>query len=347
MTKTEQSIATRDPWPHTVAASYAQCLVEVAGRQGIKSDALLHRAGLNVDELQPPSRRLPLASMLKLFEAAMQMTGDELIGLHMGQQVQPRTFNALGYAAMSCATLGEAIAMIPRYESLVYDGGTTHIHQDDETVTVSWQSGLPQHLEYRPLNEVIVAGWLSFGRWIVNDVGELHEVRFRHSAPADTEEYHRFFRCPIRFNCEDNALCGPIEFTRLPLIQQDGELRSLMERQANSLLSRIHARQNLAPQVMRHIRENMPKQTPQISNIATLMHMSERNLRRKLQAEGTSFKNLLNHVRQEMAERYLQETELSMLEIALLLGFSEQSSFTSAFRQWLGTSPSEYRRARP
>lgn len=345
MVKNGHPVVLNGQWPHTVAASYAQCLIDVAVRQGADRETLLHSVGLDVHDLQPPSSRVPLSNMLTLFETAMEQTGDELIGLHMGQQVQPRTFNALGYAAMSCATLGEAIAMIPRYESLVYDGGTTRVAVDENSVTISWDSGLPEGIEYRPLNEVIVAGWLSFGRWIVDDVGDLHEVRFRHSAPSNIDEYKQFFRCPIRFEAKDNALCGPRIFTELPLVQHDGELLSLMERQADSMLQRIQAQQSLASRVILHIREIMPKQTPQISDIAKRLHMSERSLRRKLHSEDCSFKQLLNKARQEMASHYLKQTELSMLEIALLLGFSEQSSFTAAFRQWLGTSPSEYRRA--
>lgn len=329
---------------HSVAASYAQCLLEVAVRQGADAPALLAAAGLNEQDIHPPSRRLPLAQMLKLFEAAHQQTGDELIGLHMGQQVQPRTFNALGYAAMSCSFLGEAIAMIPRYESLVFDGGTTHLLADRKNITITWSSGLPEEMEIRALNEAIVAGWLSFGRWIAGAEGELCEVRFRHPPPPNLQEYKAFFACPIRFNAEDNSLCGPIEFMQLPLVQRDDELRQLMEQQAETLLQKIHQREDLAPQVITHIQACLPKQTPQIADIARLMHMSERTLRRKLQAENCSFKELLSKVREDLARHYLCKTQLSILEITLLLGFSEQSSFTAAFKQWCGESPSEYRR---
>lgn len=331
---------------HTVSASYAQCLIDVATRQGADRSSLLEAAALTSEALATPSQRLPLGKMIALFENAIEQCADPLIGLHMGQQVQARTFSALGYAAMSCATLGEAIALIPRYESLVYDGGKTTVSANHRQLTVSWDAGLPASLEYQALNEVIVAGWLSFGRWITGEQGWLSEVRFRHSAPLDCSDYDRFFGCPVHFDADDNALCGPDYFTDLPLLQHDGELNTLMARQADSLLTKIQAKQTLADRISHLLDDMLPKGKPQPSHVASALHISERTLRRRLQHEGVSFTQLLNTARFARAKHYLTETPLSLLEIALLLGFNEQSSFTSAFQNWQGCSPSQYRKDR-
>src|SRR3546814_20640912 len=114
----------------------------------------------------------------------------------MGMQVRPRTFSALGYAAMSCNTLGEAVALIPRYESLVYDGGSTVVSAAGGCARVAWCSGMPDGERMRPVNEEIVAGWLSFGRWITGIRGEMRAACFHHRAPADRPALEQFLGCP-------------------------------------------------------------------------------------------------------------------------------------------------------
>lgn len=328
----------------TVAASYALCLLDVAAARGAVRERLLSLAGLRDESLQPATRRLPVAQMLALFDAVRRETGDEAVGLHMGQQVLPRTFNALGYAAMSCSVLGEAIAMIPRYESLVYDGGSTSVRGERDTLVISWRSGLPAQAESRALNEVIVAGWLGFGRWITGRDAPLREVRFRHAAPALRTEYEAYFGCPLRFSADENALCIGTDLLRLPLVYRDDELRRLMERQAEALLSQVQSRRTFSAAVVACVQERLPKGVPQAEEVARQLGLGERTLRRRLHGEGHSFMGLLTQVRHELALHYLAQPRLSVLETALLLGFSEQSAFTAAFKAWQGLTPSAYRR---
>lgn len=328
----------------SVAASYAGCLLDVAADRGADRNRLLAAAGLCPADLEPSTRRLPVSRMLGLFDAAQVLAADDLIGLHMGQQVLPRTFSALGYAAMSCSVLGEAIAMIPRYESLVYDGGSTTVRSEGNTLIISWCSGLAAAGEHRALNEVIVAGWLSFGRWITGSQAPMRAVRFRHPAPVACEEYRRFFGCPVQFGADENALCLDVDLLRLRLVYRDDELRRLMERQADSLLSQVQAHRTLSAIVIGKIQERLPRGAPQAEDIARQLGMSERTLRRRLRIEGHSFMGLLTRVRHELALHYLSQPRLSVLDIALLLGFSEQSAFSAAFRAWQGATPSAYRR---
>ncbi|WP_051278364.1 AraC family transcriptional regulator [Solimonas flava] len=326
----------------SVSAAYVQALLDTAAARGVERGRLAAEAGIEMRHLDDPAWRLDLNGLLRLFDLARHAGGDDLIGLHMGMQVRPRTFSALGYAAMSCNTLGEAVALIPRYESLVYDGGSTVVSTSGGRVRLAWRSGMPDGERMRPVNEAIVAGWLSFGRWITGIRGEIREACFQHRRPAGGNEYERLFGCPVRFNAEDNALSFDIALLATPLVQHDAQLRLLMEQRAREQLQQIHGAQ-LTPRVVVAIRQRLPQRAPTASEIAQALDLSERSLRRRLQAERVSFGDLLVQVRRELALHYLAQPDLGLSEITLLLGYGEQSSFTAAFKSWLGLPPGEYR----
>ncbi|WP_169577421.1 AraC family transcriptional regulator [Sinimarinibacterium sp. CAU 1509] len=330
----------------TVSAAYLNTLLEVATRAGVDRDGLLAAAGIDATALAHNAGRIAVVRMLDLFDAAMRVTADSMIGLHMGMQAQPRSFNALGYAAMSCRTLGEAVELIPRYEGVVYDGGTTTLRREGTRVHLCWAAALPDPAapSVRPLNEAIVAGWLAYGRWITGREAPIEQVRFRHAAPERLGAYTEFFGIRPDFDCDDNALVFDAALLEVPLVQHDDELRQLMEARAQSQIDQLQAMSPLLRQVVSEIRQRLPRGECSIAAVAASVGMSERSLRRHLQAEGGNFQSVLNQVRYEQAKAYLRDPGLSVVEVALLLGYAEQSAFSAAFRGWSGCSPREYQR---
>lgn len=328
--------------PGSVAASYVQALLEVAGQHGADPGKLLALAGMTLPEVS--TARVPVERLLVLFDLARDVTGDIPLGLRMGSAAKPRMFNALGYAAMSCRTLGEAVSLIPRYEAVVYDGAVTSLSMHRDQVTIAWQpAGLASSsASMRPLNEAIVAGWLSYGRWITGQHAGVLEARFQHAASSALAEYKAFFGCEPRFGAVDNALVFDRALLDLPLIQHDDHLRQLMEQQAESLLAQIRGESSMSRRVLEAIHRALPHGVCSCAEIAQALALSERSLRRQLQEEGSSFSALLATVREELARAYLANDALSMLDITLLLGYAEQSAFSAAFKSWTGMSPREF-----
>ncbi|MDD3765063.1 MAG: AraC family transcriptional regulator [Nevskiales bacterium] len=331
----------------TVAVAYLNTLLDVAQRAGAGRRDLLELSGIDPAALGQNSGRIAVERMLDLFEVAQRATGDGMIGLHMGMQTQPRSFSALGYAAMSCRTLGEAIALIPRYEGVVYDGGTTTLQRRGRRVELRWTAALPDPAAPRvgPLNEAIVAGWLAYGRWITGRDTAVSAVRFRHAPPADPAPYVRFFGCAPRFGCDDNAVVFDAALLELPLIQHDDELRRLMESRAQRQIEQLQATSPLLRRVVAEIRQRLPRGACAAAAVAEALAMSERSLRRHLQAEGRTFQALLAEVRHEQALALLRDPALTVLDVALLLGYAEQSAFSAAFRGWTGMTPRQHRQA--
>jgi len=287
-----------------------------------------------------------MAQLIALFNAAVDATGRPDLGLEFGRRVQPGTYSTLGYALMTCDTLADAIALVPHYRRLVFDYGysDTALNLVGEQVEFAWlvQSGtLPYCV---PLAEATLAGWYSFGRWISNAELALTAVHFTHEAPADVAPYSAYFGCPVHFSQARNALLFPRSFLDMPLSQADRSLHLAMREQARAALDHVFGGAEIGQRTRQALSRLLPKCEAGLEAVADLLELAPRTLQRRLRDEGLNFKQVLDDLRHELALVYLADASLSSLDIALLLGFAEQSSFTRACKEWTGSTPTEYRR---
>ncbi len=330
----------------SVSSSYVRTLLDVVEQRGGCAAALMREVGISDDIRRSPEMRLCAPKAMRLFECAAAATGDADFGLHMGESVRPATFSALGYAGMSCDTLAEALSLIPRFERLVTELGTTELRREGDWVTLAWRPALDATAASRPVQDAIVSGWLSFGRWITGIDGHLREARFAHPAPSDVEEYERIFRCPLRFAAQENALVFHRRFLDQPLLAADQGFHAHQRARAQALLVQLDAQPDFTRRVAALIRQRLVYGAPKLNDIAEAVHVSERTLRRRLQAEGSGFQSLLDTIRHQQALLFLDDPQLTILDIALLLGYSEPTAFTHAFKSWTGASPQHHRQNR-
>ncbi|MBI2383360.1 MAG: AraC family transcriptional regulator [Gammaproteobacteria bacterium] len=329
----------------SAAAAYAQGLIEVAAKAGIPRADLLARAGLPERALAAPTNRIPMVQLIALFEAAAGLGGRPDIGLEFGRRVQPGTYSALGYALMTCRTLGDAIALVPHYRRLVFDYGysETGVRIDGDGVELAWVL-VPSPLPYCvSLSESVIAGWFTFGRWMSNADLVPDRVHFRHESPADPSAHEAYFGCPVRFDQSENALYFPRRYLDLPLSQADRSINLAMREQARAMVDRVFGQSEIQHQLRKALTRLMPQGAATLERAAGAMGLSSRTLQRRLDQAGLSFKSALDGLRRELALVYLQDANLSLVEIAMLLGFAEHSSFTRAFRDWMGETPTEHR----
>ncbi|MDH1441532.1 AraC family transcriptional regulator [Pseudomonas sp. GD03721] len=332
----------------TVSVAYLQGLVEYLQRQGIAPEALLAHAQLGPEVLGQRDQRIAASAYLTLLGEGVRLSGDPNLGLHLGESVRPGYYGVLGYLIMSCATLADALHRQARYASLV--GNLGQVVLDDEPARLDgealvahrWQPLLAQ--QQRQLSEETLAGWVSFGRWISGlDIAPT-EVRFQHSAPADTSEHARIFRCPVQFDQPDNALVFPRRLLAAPLSQADAQVRGMLDAYADRLLAELNQGHGVLDRARLELARQLPEQGPDLEAIAAALALSPRTLQRRLREGGLSFSQLVDETRQQLALHYLRDPALELAEIAFLVGFSEAGSLARAFRRWTGTSPGEYRR---
>ena len=332
----------------SVSVAYLQGLVEHLERQGVAAQTLLARARLTPALLQQRERRVAASAYLQLLGEGCRLSGDDCLGLHLGEAVRPGYYGVLGHLVMSCATLGDALHRQARYASLV--GSLGRVGLDDEPsragcealVAHSWAPFLVQ--QQRQVSEETLAGWVSFGRWITGLDIPPTEVRFRHAAPADTSEHQRIFRCPVLFGQADNALVFPKRLLSLPLSQADAQVRAMFEGYAERLLAELDQGRSVLDRARLILAQQLPEQGADLQAIASALALSPRTLQRRLGEAGLSFSQLVDETRQQLVLHALHEPSLDLGEIAFRVGFSEPGSLLRAFRRWTGTTPGEYRR---
>lgn len=332
----------------SVGAGYVVGLIDAVARAGVDRETLMRGAGLDPHEETLPQARLPMADVIALFEAASVLTRRDDIGLEFARRVRPGTFNVLGYALMTCRTLGEAIEMAPHYRRLVFDIGYSEMRfvQTELQARLSWHV-VSQALPYcRSLAESLIASWYHFGRWMAGVELPLEEVLFLHEAPADQRPYLAFFECPVRFGAGENALVFSRTLLGMSLVQADENLHLAMREQARAAMEKAFSHADLAHRVRQALIPLMPKCEATLEHAASALGMSARTLQRRLGSVSSGFQSVLDSARKDMAVIYLRDPALSVLDVSLLLGYAEQSSFTRAFRGWFACSPSVWRRER-
>lgn len=333
----------------SVSVAYLQGLLDYLERQGQPVDKLLKQLKLNPQILAQRDQRIDAQLYLELLDSGVNATGDDCLGLHLGESVRPGYYGVLGYLIMSCATLADALHRQARYASLVGNLGQVDLADEppraglEAQVAHSWQPLFKQ--QSRQLSEETLAGWMTFGHWISGLQIPPTEVRFQHSAPADTQEHQRIFRCPVLFDQADNALVFPKRLLNTPLSQADVQVRSMFDAYADRLLTDLKQGNSVLDQARLQLVRQLPQGTPELAQIAEQLAMSPRTLQRRLSDAGLSFNQLLEHTRKHLVLQYLADPRLELSEIAYLVGFSEAGSLARAFRRWMGLSPHEYRAA--
>ena len=316
-----------------------------AEQLGMDCNQALAAAGIEAADLNDNSRRIPGLKHELLLEHLLRASANPLFGLHSAHFVQPGSWSVLGYITMNCATLGEAMSRIVPYEKLVGDMGVSRIEAGHDQVRLIWDCRHHNAAVRRHMVEDVLASWLLYGRWIADTHLSPTEVWFEHAQPAGTElaDYQGVFDCPIRFSQPCNALLLPPEYLLTALRQADANLLRTLEEHALALMAGMDQEEPLPVRVHNALRLLLKDGLPRKDRVAEKFHMTARTLQRHLQQAGTSYQEILDQLRRELAEHYLLRSELGIQDISSYLGFSEPRSFHRSFKLWTGITPGEYR----
>ncbi|MBR9871514.1 MAG: AraC family transcriptional regulator [Gammaproteobacteria bacterium] len=323
----------------SIPASFALALYEYLDQHGVDTDQLLPVPRPPQDTLL--NADMPIDLWRQLLECAAEHLNDPLLGLHLGQTVIPRHAGVLGYVIMASQNLGEAIAHFHHYQRLIYDVTPLIVRENDSAMELVWDA---EHGRPGPLvDETAVTALVNFFRRLTFSGLVPQRVDFINPTPANIEAYTDYFGCPVRFEQPETVISVSADTVAHPLQTSDPAMLTMLEAQADALLARLPLESPLVDDVRRRIGRLLSEQQLDIATVAASMGVSTRTLQRQLAREGTSFLNEVAAVRREMAERYLRETNLGLVDIALVLGYSEHSAFTRSFVRWTGMTPNEFR----
>ncbi|MEN8760925.1 MAG: AraC family transcriptional regulator [Thiogranum sp.] len=309
---------------------------------GIDIETIYRDAGLDFDAVASPDRRYPFARMQVMWRLAVERSGDPCFGLSVADHMRPQAFHGLGFVWLSSDTLFDALSRLVKYQRLISTVADISLQETDDSVNLAVNIMQPSD-QFEPASiDAAVGVFLRMCRMAVCGPFNPERVSLRRARPPCSERFESFFQAPVQFSAEKNILYFDPQSIHNPLPGADPELLRANDQVVVDYLARFD-RESLSMQVRSLFIELLPDGQPTQHGIASTLNLSVRNLQRKLHSEGISFKHLLDETRKDLATQYIRDTNRRIGEITYLLGFSEPSNFTRAFRRWTGLSPNEYR----
>jgi len=326
----------------TTLSSVAALIAQTLRSCGCDPAPLFAAAGIDMDEATDPNARISMARMQTLWRLSVEKTGIPEFGLTVAKQFQPSYLHGLGFAWLASDTLHDALGRLVRYSRIINVLPDFSLEDSDNTIDLVIR--VPD-LGQGFVHAATDAGMCVFLRMCQITAGTNimpEHTTFQRPTPVDPAPYVAMFGPNIEFGAEVHRLCFDRKVANTRLLSANPELARLNDQAVIDYLAR-YDRASITMQVRSKIIECLPDGRPNQGDIAENLHTSLRSLQRRLRDEETTFKDLLSETQQDLALHYIRETHRSIGEITYLLGFSEPSNFTRAFKRWTGKSPAEYR----
>jgi AraC-like DNA-binding protein len=326
----------------TVFAPALGALWKQLEAHGIDPAPLFRDEGIDPEAIFDAGARIPIEKYQRLDVRAAELSGDPNFGLKGADYFRPAHMGALGFAWLASSSLRTAFERLSRYARVLQEKLTIELSEDEEFFCVRVDAHLPL-LNERIREDGQLAALVKLTRIVAGKDFNPARVCFRHDEPAESGYYYELFRCPVEFGAPHTRFIIRLKDADQRLTGSNDQLAQLNEHIVVKYLA--HAEKaDIVNRVKATIIDTLANGSVSEASVADQLHMSPRNMHRKLQKEGTSFKQLLTGVRKELALQYIQDRSKTLTEISFLLGFSEVSSFSRAFKGWTGRPPSEARR---
>jgi AraC-like DNA-binding protein len=328
----------------TFSSATVRGYVYLAAGEGLDVPATLADAGIDGPSFEDPDGHLSRAQVENLARAIMSRM-DRRFLVRALEKLGPGDFGVQEYALRLSPTLGDAYSRVIRYHRLTNQLMDAALRSEGDDVALS--------LTCPPLLDETLLG-LSVETWTVALVVQGRQITkvdwvprrvdFECKRPPHADEYDRFFRCPIRFEQAETSIVMPRELLALPVIGADRSLDGLVIAHLEAQLKKLPPVGAVSARLRTVVIEALGDGVPAMEECARQLGMSRRTLQRRLEGEQTTFQNVVDGARRELAESYLGKPLTSLQEIAFLLGFSTQEAFHRAFKRWTGVTPGEFRK---
>ncbi|UCB54664.1 MAG: AraC family transcriptional regulator [Thiotrichales bacterium] len=302
---------------------------------------IYRKAGINPALLKKSDARISISHVDELWRQCVELLDDPCFGIKMTEHWHPSYVGALGYAWCASSTLRTAFDRVVRYIHVVTEDLNIKLAESPKGLQVIADLEksiftLPQH------HDVVLSVLMHMCRFNYGDELVPVEVRLAHEKPPCENIISDFFRIPIIYDAAESSITLAKKDVELKLLSGNRELALMHDEFLMKYLIEIK-KGDIVQQIQSVIIDNLPSGKVTDNLIAKELNLSERSLQRKLKEQGTTFRTVLDNVREMAAIQYIKNPVNTMSDIAFLLGFSEQSAFSRAFKKWTGTSPVKYR----
>ncbi|WPP01604.1 AraC family transcriptional regulator [Pseudomonas sp. HR96] len=312
-------------------------------RHGGDLDRVFGHAGIDPEQLLHPTLSLALPNYCQVLEEAARQTGCDNFGLRYGQQFQPQALGLLGYVGLCSATLEDALINFAQVFPFHQHSTSIRLMDLGECYRFDYRIEHGAILERRQDAELTMGMAVNLIRHVLGPQWAPREVAFEHGRPQQWQEHRDVFDASVRFNQAGNSVLIPKRDLAGHAMPGHDPVLLMLVKDAIRQLGEVNPGPDLLDQARQLINAALPAGEPTLQAIASALQLSEPTLQRRLREQGLCFSQLVEQSRQQLALRYLRQGSLSISELAPLLGYSETSAFSRAFKRWLGVSPRQWR----
>lgn len=330
------------PIQHSVLATFILPIAQALRLRGLDAMDVIESADIDPSGVINSDRRISVQSMQRLMQTCIELSDDEAFGLFAAEQMQPQVLHGLGLAWLASDTVYDGLKRTVRFGQLMSTGVTLRLEEAGEFVQLIIDRNIVPENYVHASADFGVGMILRMCRLALGEFIAPVKVELERPVPTNPEQFEYYLCCPVSFESETTQITFYLADIREPLATGDPGLARVNDAQTQSYLDSFLA-QTTSRDVVGKIVEKLADGPPNQQQIADSLNVSNRTLQRKLKSEGTSFMDLLQDTRMQLARSYLMQPTRSVVETSYLLGFSEPSTFSRAFKRWTGQAPAEFR----
>jgi len=320
----------------------SQILMEIILDHGMSLDKLENQTGVTLSRIKDPDAWIPMTSFIRLWELAIDITGDPALALRLRQNTGLRMVHFVVQMAMQSKTMLDALFHFIRYAKLIAETNKFEIVKKGEIVEITYTDTSPYQVRWLP--EYHSSFFVELHRSLAKEKYNPLRVCFQHSDPGYKDVYEDVFQAPVSFQQPKNSIVSRKKDLLQPITARDPYIQRVLEKHAEELMNKRGKSVSVQEKVKEYIFTNLSAGEISLETAASALNMARSTLYRQLKMEGTSFRDLLLKTQQDLAKAYLRDG-MTNSQIACLIGFSEPSAFHRAFKRWFNINPGEYRKS--
>lgn len=287
-------------------------------------------------------QQMSFGDFQRLVREALVLTGEPAFGLLVGERLLVQSHGLLGYAAVNSLNLRQALQFTERYFLVRTSLFSVKLEERGTRVRLVFLEPHPLDDIRVPVSEAVVLTIKNLIDHVTLGECQVARVSFAFPAPAHAHLARELFGCEVQYDGDWTGFELPTEQMDLPLRTGNPEALREAELLCQQELAKLTRQQTLSARVRRLMLEKQGS-FPSLEVSARLLNLTPRTLHRRLQDEGTSYRDILEDIRHRLAVEHIKAGKLTLQEVAFMLGYDDLSNFRRAFKRWEGVAPSAWR----
>ena len=325
---------------NSISSRFLEKNIESCIGLGICKEELLSLVPGGLTALKNPTHRFDGEVLFLVLKFAEHVSGDPAIGFKCGLNHGHATYRDIAYTILFCDNLRQSFEVSERFEPIAQQFGVNQLEIGETDAKIIWKTHEDAPEKLRLISDLSFATLAMMGMWIKAVHGlSVKSLQVRHTNREYLHNYTEVFGCPVEYGARRNVLTFDKRFLEFPLPGANARMLSLLKKRLEQDLKIVDQPVSDRRRVAGYIESFLGNTPANTKNVCEILGLSERTLHRRLRKENTTFREVLENVRRERYNVLSAQGNLSQVQIAAMLGYSEQSAFSRAYKSWFGVSP--------